>query len=239
VHLIYIDDSRDPQACVFSALAVPIERWREVFLRIKEWRRELRKDYGIYVHKELHAWKFVSGRGRPSDQLLTKWRRSEIFRAGLGLLAELPEVRLFNAVFTWKQDELACERLLNRINRRLQAWDSHGILFCDEGKEAPYTRLVRRMSVYNPIPGSFGRWVDSGKEYRNIPIDRIVEDPVFKKSDQSYFIQLVDFAAYALLRREWPLESKVKYGIHKAFSILSPILVRKATRYDPDGIIRR
>jgi hypothetical protein len=101
--------------------------------------------------------------------------------------------------------------------------------------------MVRRMGVYNPIPSQYGVWRDAGTMTKNIPIDRIIEDPFFKKSGQSYFIQLVDFAAYALLRRERPVPatSKMrKYRLHEAFGNLSNALVREASRRDPDGIIR-
>lgn len=233
-----MDDSRDEALCIFSALAIPVDEWREVFQQIREWRRELKRTYGIYVYKELHAWKFISGRGRPSDRIITKSQRAAIFRQGLQLIAGLPGARLFNVAFPRKGERRAFERILNRMDRTLQAWASHAILFCDEGKEVIYTRLVRKMAVFNPIPSQFGRWRDTGETYRNIPITRIIEDPVFKRSAQSYFIQLVDFAAYALLRKERPLDSKTRYGIDQGFAELSPILVREATRYDPEGIIR-
>ncbi len=238
MHLIYLDDSRDERSCIFSALAVQDREWRTVFQMIKDWRRGLKQRYGIYVHKELHAWKFVSGRGRPSERMLSKSERVSIFREGLQLMARLPEVHLFNAVFPKKEEERAFERLLNRINRTLEAWDSYGMLLNDEGKEAIFTRLVRKMGVYNPIPSQFGQWRQTGRTCRNIPIERILEDPVFKKSDQSYFIQLVDFAAYSLLRRENPIPSKTRYGVDTLFSELAPILFRQATRYDPEGILR-
>ena len=154
------------------------------------------------------------------------------------MVARLPGVRLFNACFPHKQDERAFERLLNRIERTLQASDSHAILISDKGKEAAYTRLARRMQVYNPIPSAYGTWLDTGQSYKNIPITRIIEDPFFKDSAQSYFIQLVDFCAYALLRRERPVASKTRYGLDKAFDLLKPILATEATRKDPDGIIR-
>jgi len=238
MHLMYIDDSKDEQICVFSALAVPIDQWHTAFRQIRDFRRSLRKAYGIYVYKELHAWKFVSGRGRPSDRVVTKGQRAAIFIDTLKLLAALPGVRLFNAVFPRKQDERAFEWMLNRINRTLRAWGSHAVLVCDQGKEIAYTRMVRRMYVYNPIPSQFGHWLGTDQSWKNIPLDRIVEDPFFKDSAQSYYIQLVDFAAYALLRRERPVASKTHYGLDKAFELLSPILVREATRKDPDGIIR-
>lgn len=238
MHLIYVDDSRDEKLCVFSALAISIDQWRAAFQHVKEWRRALKKSYGIFVYKEFHAWKFVSGRGRPGDRIVAKGDRAAIFREGIRRIAALPGARLFNAVFPKKQEIWAFERLLNRINRTLQSWGSHAILFIDEGKETVYTRLVRKMGVFNPIPSQFREWLDTGLTYKNIPIDRIVEDPVFKKSEQSYCIQLVDFAAYALLRRERPIPSKRRYGIDNAFADLSPILVLEARPRDPEGIIR-
>jgi len=238
MHLIYIDESGDEALIVLSALAVPADQWQDVFQMIRQFRRELKKTDGIYVYTELHAWKFVSGRGKIADRIVPKGRRCQIFKDTLQLVASLPGVRLFNAVFPSGQTERAFERLLNRITRTMVAWDSHAILICDKGKEITFTRLARRMHVYNPIPSRYGVWLDTGEPYKNIPIDRILEDPLFKDSRQSYFIQIVDFCAYALLRRERPIPSKTKYGLDKAFNLLSPILVREANKDDPDGIIR-
>ncbi|HUT36733.1 MAG TPA: DUF3800 domain-containing protein [Planctomycetota bacterium] len=238
MHLIYLDDSRDEELCVFSALAVPEDQWREAFSGVRQFRRALKQTDGILVHAEFHAWKFVSGRGCLGPRVVPKGRRCQIFRDALAMVAGLPGVRLFNAVFPARDEERTFERLLNRINRTMVAWGSRAILICDEGKEAAYTRLTRRMGVYNPIPSQYGTWTDTGAAMKNIPIERILEDPFFKRSDQSYFIQLVDFCAYALLRRERPIPSKTRYGIHEAFAALSPVLVREASRYDSEGIIR-
>ncbi|MFQ5794383.1 MAG: DUF3800 domain-containing protein [Candidatus Bipolaricaulia bacterium] len=238
MHLIYIDDSRDEQLCVFSALAIAADQWLDAFRQVRQFRHDLRESDGIYVYKELHAWKFVSGRGQIADRTVTKGRRCQIFKEALQRVADLPGTRLFNAVFSAKQDERAFERLLNRINRTMVTWGSHAILICDEGKESRYTRLARKMHVYNPIPSKYGAWKDTGTEMKNIPIDRILEDPFFKKSEQSYFIQLTDFCAYALLRRERPIPSKTRYGLDQAFQFLEPILVLEASSQDPEGIIR-
>ena len=238
MHLVYIDDSHDEELCIFSALCLPAAEWRECFEQIRTFRKNLKEKYGIFVYKELHAWKFVSGRGLISKQVVAKFQRCEIFREVLRLATELPGAHLFNACFPEKQDEKAFERLLNRVERTMQSWDSRAILISDKGKEAAYTRLARRMRVYNPIPSAFGTWLDTGQSYKNIPLTRIIEDPFFKDSEQSYFIQLADFCAYALLRRERPVLTKSRYGLDKAFDLLKPILVTEATRKDPDGIIR-
>jgi hypothetical protein len=237
MHFVYIDDSRDEELCCFSALVIPAQEWRACFERVREFRRELKRSDGIFVYKELHAWKFVSGRGRVSDRTVTKHRRSEIFRETLALTASLPGVRLLNAAFAANDDERAFEFLANRVNRAAQDWGSQALLICDEGKEATYTRLIRRMGVFNPIPSMLGAWPE-GTSTRNIPVARILEDPVFKPSQKSYFIQLVDFCAYALLRRERPIPSRTRYGIDQGFSLLGPLLHRQATQYDAEGILR-
>jgi hypothetical protein len=233
-----MDESADEKLFVLSAMVIPVQRWNEVFAAVKAWRRQLRLRFGILVQNELHAWKFVSGRGRPSNQTIVKATRVSIFLDALALVAGMPDVMVFNAVFDKKQKYTAFDRILHRINRTMQRINGYAVVFCDEGSEVEYTRIQRKMRVYNPIYSDRGLWED-GARTKNMPIERIVEDPVFKDSAKSYFIQLVDFVAYALLRRENQIPSKNKYGLHEAFAILSPVLYRGAARYDPDGILRR
>jgi len=96
------------------------------------------------------------------------------------------------------------------------------------------------MSVYNPIPSMIGDW-GGGTKTKNIPIQRVIEDPVFKKSHQSYFIQLADAVAYALLKREvTPTRHVKKYGIDKMFERnLAGVCYLSASRFDPLGIVRK
>ena len=162
MHLIYIEDSADEHLSVFSALALPVEQWRACFGIVRDFRRDLKRTYGIYIYKELHAWKFVSGRGQIAPGFVTKAQRATIFRSALEMMTNLPGAQMLNACFPKGKIDRAFERLLNRIERSLLAWDSHGILLCDQGKEGDYTRLVRRMNVHNPIPSRFGVWGVTG-----------------------------------------------------------------------------
>ena len=235
MHIIYIDDSRDEKLCIFSALALAVDQWHDAFRIVREFRRNLRHSYGISPYKELHAWKFVSGRGRPAHRIITKGQRVSIFLEALTMMTRLPSARLFNVVFPHGRDAEAFEHLLKQIDRAMEAWGSYTILVCDEGKNRLFTRIVRKLYVYHPI---LRMWEEKEKPWRNVPLRRIVEDPFFKDSTQSHFVQLVDFSAYALLRKEHPLASKNKYGLDKAFGRLAPILVREANTKDPEGIIR-
>lgn len=112
----------------------------------------------------------------------------------------------------------------------MEAWDSYALLICDEGKENEYTRLSRKLVKFNPIR--------VGPYFNNVTTHKILEDPFFKPSHRSYFIQLADFCAYGLLRREQRLASKDRYGIHRSFDALKDVVVRDAYPRDPMGIIR-
>ena len=142
---------------IYSAIAIDAVKWRDAFNALKAWRSQLRDSDGIFVTKELHATDFVAGRGRLGPHVVTKHRRAQIFFHALKLLNRTEGIHIFNTCRTEKQD-WAFERLLNRINRTMKAWDSQCILFCDEGNEGGYTRLARKMAVHNPIPSQFGTW---------------------------------------------------------------------------------
>lgn len=238
MHLFYVDEAADEELIVYSAICLPVSLWRAALEQVRDFRRSLRRNYGIPMTYELHAWKFVRGQGRPSQRVITKFERAQIFFEVIDAVAALPGVQLFNACFPRKDHLTAFERLLNRLERTLKEWDSYGLLICDRGKEVLLTKVARRMGVFNPIPSAYGQWAETGQSWKNIPLERIVEDPVFKDSARSYFIQMTDFVAYSLLRRERPTPRVKKYGIDKAFTRLRRVLYLEASRRDPEGIIR-
>jgi len=127
-----------------------------------------------------------------------------------------------------------------QIERRLERYRPVGTIFADQGREREITRALRKMGVYNPIPSKLGDWGD-GKKAKNIPLQRVIEDPIFKLSHQSYFIQLADAVAYALLKREVPPTKNIRrYGIDRMFETeLAGVCYKKATAADPLGIVRK
>jgi hypothetical protein len=232
VHICYIDDSGEDNLRVFSLISMPIERWRDSFEQWKTFRKLLRKDHGIFVKKEFHATEFVSGRGRIGSTYLSKERRCDVYRQCLTEITKLPGVRVFNAVAQKHTERLVFERLLNRLNRALKEWNSQAICVSDEGKD--YNNLVRRMYVFNPIPSMFGSWANGPT--KNIVLNGMVEQLFYRRSQESFFIQMADFCAYALLRSEKRLPSKDALGLHLAFDIVRPVCQTQCFAKDPRGL---
>lgn len=278
VRTFYVDESYDKNRFCLSAIGVRHTEWHECVSRIRQHRKILREDHGIFLRKEIHAHEFVNGRGNVSDRMLGKHTRSRIFDSLLRTVAELPQVMLINICIETagrRDPQLdAWDRLINRIERtmldmeqrelprrreliervpsdyaeadrenlarRLNAYRARAIIIADEGRETEITKIMRKMSVFNPVPSRFGAW-SGGASAQNIPVAHIIEDPIFKKSHQSYFVQLADCVAYALLKRETdPTPNVKRYGVDKMFEQrLSGVCYKKASPRDPLGIVRK
>lgn len=231
----YIDESKDPgKFCTYTALITTGDSWTTTFAKVREFRKELNRTHGVFLSYELHASKFVPGRGRPAKRAVLKSERAEIFKKALRFVADSQAFVVVSSVST--SEQFALERLVNRINKTAKARGEQALLFFDEGGEAEIRKRLRRMSVFNPIPSNRGYWVDTGKRTKNIPLDFILEDPIFKDSKQSYFIQLADFCAYACLRMEHPIASRSAFGIDLAYEILRPVSRPFINPRDPRGL---
>lgn len=277
VRFFYVDESYDKDKYCLSAISIRHSDWKECFDKVREHRVNLKKDYGVFLSKEIHARDLIAGRGRISPTPIGKWRRSRIFHDLLQLVSGLPGVLLFNVCLdsaNYKDPQMvAWDRLMNRIERtmleqekrelplrrkllrsvflelsnddyekiekRLNIYRSRAVVIADEGREGEITKALRKMHVHNYIPSKYGAW-GGGQLARNITTDRIIEDPVFKRSDRSYFIQLADCVAFALLKREvWPTPKIHKYDIHKMFDqTVASVCFKAASPRDPLGIVR-
>lgn len=275
--LFYVDESYDPEYFCLSAIGIKHQNWRDCFDRIKEHRKNLKQDYGIYIRKEIHARELISGRGKIAPEPINKHTRSRIYHGLLQLITTLPEVVLFNVcleVKGRKDPQLdAWDRLLNRIERamvgyeqveialrkqllaktaplldsatqdslslRLLDYAPRALIIADESRENEITKAYRKMTVFNPIPSRYGSW--GASKQKNIPLARIIEDPVFKESHQSFFVQLADCAAFSLLKKEAaPTGVVAKYKIDQFFEeCLASICFKRASRTDRLGIVRR
>jgi hypothetical protein len=248
MHIFYADESYDQTKFVVSSLRVDVSEWKSVLEQIKGFRAGLRDTYGIKLKSELHAQTFVRHcSDRVSTRTLSIAERRDVFEQCIDFIATLP-IQIINVClplqkFGGRSNEAhfqAVDRLFNRIQTnvtRLQP-SSHALVIFDKGKEQQITKLSRRLSVFNYIPSQFGSW-PGGAKAKNIATDRVIEDPVFRDSRDSYFLQLIDFVAFALLKREVPPSPFVKqWGYQTLFDRLRPVLCLPASASDPCGIVR-
>ena len=257
MRLYYIDESESPRYYVRSALGVDAERWNDLARDIREWREELRDRYGIPTGRELHACDPVSGTGQAllaGRGMLAPEQGAEVLTAGLQLIesaARKGGVEIINVCLRKPNvrgyERVSLDRLLNRINTSVASANLYAFLIFDEGREEMVAQLYRRLRDRNHVPSRYDAWED-GERTKDIPIERVIGDPSFRSSGDDRLLQMADLIAHALLKQEEEpspracpvLDTGVeRLGIARAFSILDRALNRKASRRDPQGVVRR
>ena len=257
--LYYIDESEGPHHYVRSTLGVDAERWNDLSNDIHAWRVELRDRYGIPIERELHACGLLAGRGRlarsgSADRRLTPRQGVEVFIAGLRRIEDaalnIGGVEVIN-VCLHKHDvrgyeRASLDRLLNRINTSVASADRHAFLIFDEGREEIVSQLYRRLRGRNHIPSRYDAW-EGGERTKNIPIERVIGGPAFRDSASDHLLQMAGLIAHALLKQEEQPSPRAgpvldtgpeRFGVAQAFGILDHALNRRASRRDPQGVVR-
>jgi len=252
--LYYVDESYDPRPengnpmrFVLSAVRVREDDWEEHLEALFAWRRKLESSLGVYARAEFHATDLLGGRRPLAPRPVDERTRVGLFSQGLELLASMHDVHVINISLASSRsrpnlnalEEAAWERLFNRVNRTGRELGRRALLICDEGKEQKLTKLCRHLRRENLVPSRFHKWAATGQLTKHVPLDHVVEDPLFKSSKMSYLLQIADLVAYALLRFHNPTPKTQNTGVSGFFPFLEPVLYKAASSKDPYGIVTR
>ena len=256
---MYVDKSGDPglfdpnatqgqkpsEHFILSGVVVPSEEWRNYLSALVNIRRALKDTYNLPVRAELHGSELINPRSTDSalGRIKGRHKRVRLYSDFLRLVAaELKKVRIIN-VYADKAkkmpgagndwDTLCWTRLIQRFHTFLQKskHGAQGLVFSDECNEAKVRKLLRKMRVFNNVPSHFGG------SYAD-PVVTIVEDPIIRNSENSFFVQIADMTAHALYRLEKRKPSLKKYNVDRLFHHVEPLLLKEAGRSDPLGIVR-
>jgi hypothetical protein len=126
------------------------------------------------------------------------------------------------------------ERLLERYNLYLQknCANGLGLIFADETNEIRIRRLVRQVRVFHHAGSHYGG------SYVQL-LTNIVEDPIMRTSESSYFVQIADLISHALYQKLYPKGALRTFGVNTLFDRMSPLLHLPASKVDPykQGIV--
>ena len=251
MYLVYIDDSGDPglpskgsptDAFVLSALLVKDRQWLDTLDQVLGFRRFLRDAFGLRVTDELKAQYLVHGSGPFAELQTSDQSRLRIYQMALRLQEKLG-VETWAIVIDkhrWEQQrptegseairELAWRYMVERIERFTSSKDEPCTLYPDEGNSVFVRGLIRKMRRFSHVPSAV-----PGAGSLSRPATLIVEDPNFRKSHESYFVQLADLNSYAAYRHIFP---HLTYG-RALWERLGEVRVAAVSRRanDPRGIV--
>ena len=249
---MYVDESGDcgmanspTRHFILCGLVVHELRWEPCRRQLLAFRRRMNDAFGLKLREEIHASHMISRPG--SLARIPKHNRLSILRHLADELAAMADLNVVSVVVdkqgkppgydvfenAWRA---LIQRFENTVGRRNFAGpanaDDRGVLYPDHTDDKKLVRLLRRMRSYNPIPnaGGVGR--------RNVRLRNMVEDPSFRDSADSQYVQACDLVAYLLQQQLAPNGYMRKRGWANYFARLDPILCRAASRTDPQGVVR-
>lgn len=255
MYLMYVDESGDngpfdessPGAAqngsplfVLSGLIISIDHWNEFLDELKRFRDSLRRKHGFLAKYELHARELIVGSGFFQRKGVNQTTRTAVYRATLEFLSKQKKYLNLMSVCVdksrkWNYDagyvETAWRLLIQRFDNFVYKKNSHGLILSDVGYHIFARRVYRRMRVHNPIPSKKMPGV-----YYEKPLRLIIEDPNWRSSRHSYFLQLVDIACDAVKVKKRPSGKAKKRGICDLWKLLDPIMVVEISP-SGDGIV--
>lgn len=252
MYLMYADESGDiglagspTRYFVLTGLVLHELRWRQTLDELIAFRRQLKTGFGLRLREEIHASPMLSKPGELAR--IPKHQRLEILRRYADKLASMPDLSLISVVIdkinkpaTYDVFETAWKALIQRFENTLayrnfpgpRNPDDMGMLFPDRSDEKKLNALLRRMRAFNPVPSQ------QSSGYRNLQIRTIIEDPNYRDSAHSYFIQSVDVTAFLLYQHLAPSAYMRKKSGQNYFGRLAPIVCAHASPRDPLHIVR-
>lgn len=208
----YVDESGDAglagsRTYSLGAVMVDTSSWPRVFDGVIDFRRFLRSEFGVPVRAEIKANYLLRNGGSFRALGLSEKARQRIYRSHMRLQHKL-DLLAFAVVVdkprlhAQRPDvdprDVAWEFLIQRLERFTTKNDTETLLIHDEGDQLRVRGLARKARRAGTAGSAFG----TGLLRR--PAARVIDDPVPRNSNQSYFLQMADLNAYAAFRHVVP-----------------------------------
>ena len=246
MRIYYVMEAQGRRCHVRTALGVEARVWNRLHRLVHEWRRKLEQNHGIPADGGLRPSELLAAAapscGCGCHAQSSPRHGAEVVAQGLRVVEDLAVetggVQIINVCLDMDETpayrSVSLNRLYNRINATAAQEGGYAFLIFGQEPEETVVRTYERLRSYNPVPVRVGACGD-GWQTRNLPIDRIIGGPAFRDPGADCLLQVAGLAAHALVWREEP-GAGVDSGI---FAVLDRALNRRASRKDPQGVVRR
>lgn len=249
---MYVDESGDvglnnspTRYFVLSAIVIHELRWRQTLESLVEFRRLIRDTKGLKLSEEIHCTEFINN---PGDLIRIKRNdRLDIIKKCIDWLNSQSDINVFSVVIDkeGRSDdifELAWKTLITRFENTISNknfrgssnTDDKGIILADNTEGQKLRKLIRKMRHYNTIPNNKSLYTSG---YRNIQLNSVIEDPIFRDSKYSFLHQMNDVLAYCVRQKYQPNSYMRKKGGHNFYKRLNNVIVQKVTSKNDFGIV--
>ena len=249
MRLYYCVEALGRRHHVRTALGVDERVWNRLHRRVRGWRRHLELQCGVPADADLRPGDLPSVAMTAAHSCGCACHGEPVPSHVAGVVAqglrvvedfavETDGIHVINVCLDTDETpayrNVSLDRLFNRVNATAARDGGYALAIFGQEPDETVVRAYGRLRSYNPVPVRVGACGD-GWHTRNLPIDRIIGGPVLRSPDADCMLQVAGLVAQALLWREEP-GAGVDAG---AFAVLDRALNRRASKNDPQGVVRR
>jgi hypothetical protein len=249
MYFCYVDESGDCGAFdkakpdktgspffILAGIVVHSSKWRISLDTLKSFRKKIAREAFIPYDVEFHCSEIVDPHKIEVFRSISIADRWMLIEEYAGTMGQNTSFKLIAIVIDKKSTKLEPDKYLTTaITKLYQAFEEmlkkeqeNGIVFFDRANEKYINTHVRKMLGTGA----------SGEIVTGLRIGWIIEDPIFRNSSESIFVQSADVIAYTLKEKEFPKAARQKLQAHKIFDRKLIQSVYKSAIADEDGIIR-
>jgi hypothetical protein len=222
---------------IFSGLIVPSDKWKVSLDLLKAFRRKIAREAFLPYDVEFHCAEMIDPHKIKEFRTISvpdRWKLIEEYAETIGSFKNFSIISV--VIDKVKSPLQATEYLTACVTKLYQAFDEllrakeqNGIVFFDRANEKNVNTHVRKLLGTGA----------SGESIPGVRIGWVIEDPIFRVSHDSIFIQSADVIAYTLKEKEFPQASRQKHQAHKIFNRKLSDICYRSKIADEDGIIRQ
>jgi hypothetical protein len=221
---------------ILAGLIVPAKNWKASLDVLKSFKKRIAHQGFLPYDVEFHCSELIDPHKIKEYTTIPtkdKWMLIEEFAETIGLHGSfnIISVVIDKTITTIAPAEYLTEALTKMyvaFDEFLKGKEDNGLLLFDRASERHISTHARKLLG----TGS------SGVTIPGVRIGWIIEDPIFRISADSIFIQSADVIAYSLKEKEFPVTAKKKYNADRIFA--RQLLGRcfRSSLGDENGIIR-
>jgi hypothetical protein len=221
---------------ILAAIVVSATKWKVSLETMKAFRKKIAREGFLPYHIEFHCAEMIDPhkiKEFTSISVAERWGLIEEYAETIGQnkAFSLIAIVIDKSKSNLKPEEYlttAITRLYQSFDELLKMNSSNGLLFFDRANEKHINTHVRRLLGTGA----------SGETVQDVRIGWVIEDPIFRISSDSMFIQAADVVAYALKESEFPQTSRKKFNADRIFKNKLRGLAFQSKMADGIGIIR-
>jgi len=220
---------------ILTGVIIAMNQWKMSLDIIKNFRKQLVKDALLNYDLEFHCSEIADQRAAGYTQLsqAQRWELIRRFAATIGgqLTCHIIAVVIDKTASSTDPSTYLTSSITavyRAYDEFLQQQGTNGIVLFDRANEKHATTHVRRLMQTG----------DTGNYIEGIHIRRVIEDPIYRVSNVSMFIQAADAVAFTLKEKEFPISARKKFNADRIFANLLQERCLASSLAGEDGLIR-